>query len=149
MSFRRRRQSRWTYNPGTRNFRPRTSNAFSSCRECPASVGNGESNSSVKIAERTSEEGTEALHCTAEEKVAILRRHLVDKVAVSELYEELNLRPTVFYRWQKEFFENGGSAPDTKTMMYLGADYQTGCANDRGFGRSYFYNFRNSRRHAK
>ncbi len=34
----------------------------------------------------------------------------MDKVAVSELCEELGLRPTVFYRWQKEFFENGAAA---------------------------------------
>jgi len=40
----------------------------------------------------------------AEEKVAILRRHLLDKVPVSDLCEELGLQPTVFYRWQKEFF---------------------------------------------
>ena len=52
----------------------------------------------------------ERTHYTAEEKVAILRRHLVDKVAVSELCEELGLRPTVFYRWQKELFENGAAA---------------------------------------
>ena len=64
--------------------------------------------SSVKITERTYEEGTEAFH--PEEKVAILRRHLVDKVPVSELCEELGLRPTVFYRWQKELFENGAAA---------------------------------------
>jgi transposase len=49
-------------------------------------------------------------HCSAEEKVAILRRHLLEKVPVSDLCEELALRPTVFYRWQKEFFENGASA---------------------------------------
>jgi transposase-like protein len=47
---------------------------------------------------------------TAEEKVAVLRRHLLDKVPVSDLCEELSLKPTVFYRWQKEFFENGASA---------------------------------------
>jgi transposase len=35
-------------------------------------------------------------HYTAEEKVAILRRHLLDKRAVSDLCEELGLRPTVF-----------------------------------------------------
>jgi len=64
--------------------------------------------SSVKITERTYEEGTEAF--TPEEKVAILRRHFVDKIPVSELCEELGLRPTVFYRWQKEFFENGAAA---------------------------------------
>jgi len=44
---------------------------------------------------------------TSREKVSILRRHLLDKVAVSELCEELRLQPTVFYRWQKAFFENG------------------------------------------
>jgi len=52
----------------------------------------------------------ERKHYTAEEKVAILRRHLLDKVPVSDLCEELRLKPTVFYRWQKEFFENGAAA---------------------------------------
>jgi transposase-like protein len=47
---------------------------------------------------------------TAEEKVSILRRHLVEKVPVSTLCDEHRLNPTVFYRWQKEFFENGGAA---------------------------------------
>ena len=53
-------------------------------------------------------------HYTAEEKVAILRRHLVDKEPVSKLCDELALQPTVFYRWQKEFFENGAAAFQTK-----------------------------------
>jgi transposase len=35
----------------------------------------------------------ERKHFTPEEKVAILRRHLVDKVPVSKLCEELGLRP--------------------------------------------------------
>src|SRR5579872_438974 len=55
----------------------------------------------------------ERKHYTAEEKVAILRRHLLDKVPVSDLCEELALQPTVFYRWQKEFFENGAAAFQT------------------------------------
>jgi transposase-like protein len=38
----------------------------------------------------------ERKHFTPEEKVTILRRHLVDKVPVSELCEELGLRPTMF-----------------------------------------------------
>jgi transposase len=42
----------------------------------------------------------ERKHYTAEEKVAVLRRHLLDKVPVSDLCEELSLKPTVFYRWQ-------------------------------------------------
>src|SRR6202007_394446 len=55
----------------------------------------------------------ERKHYTAEEKVAILRRHLLDRVPVSDLCEELGLQPTVFYRWQKEFFENGAAAFQT------------------------------------
>ena len=47
---------------------------------------------------------------TAEEKVAILRRHLLEKVPISDLCEEQGLHPTMFYRWQKEFFENGAAA---------------------------------------
>ena len=52
----------------------------------------------------------ERKHYTAEEKVAILRRNLLGKVPVSDLCEELGLQPTVFYRSQKEFFENGAAA---------------------------------------
>src|SRR3981081_1923942 len=55
----------------------------------------------------------ERRHYTGEEKVAILRRQLLDQVPVSDLCEELGLQPTVFYRWQKEFFENGAAAFET------------------------------------
>jgi len=44
------------------------------------------------------------------EKVALLRRHLLEGVAISALCDELGIAPTVFYRWQKEFFENGAAA---------------------------------------
>lgn len=47
---------------------------------------------------------------TGVEKMAILRRHLVDWVAVSELCEEYQLQPSVFYDWQKRLFENGAVA---------------------------------------
>jgi transposase-like protein len=71
-------------------------------------------------------------HFTPEEKVAILRRHLVNKLPVSELCEELGLRPTMFYRWQKELFENGpvailsGSHGDLAHCIYRGFCIQ-GC----------------------
>jgi len=39
-----------------------------------------------------------------EEKVAILKRHSGDKVAVSDLIDQYLLHPTVFYRWQKGVF---------------------------------------------
>jgi transposase len=43
-----------------------------------------------------------------------LRRHLLEKEPISKLCDELGLQPTVFYRWQKEFFENGAAAFQTK-----------------------------------
>jgi len=64
--------------------------------------------SAVKITERTHEKSTEAL--TAEEKVAILRRHLLEQEPISKVCDDMGLQPTVFYRWQKEFFENGAAA---------------------------------------
>jgi transposase-like protein len=53
-------------------------------------------------------------HYTAQEKVAILRRHLLEQEPISKLCDEMGLQPTVFYRWQKEFFENGAAAFETK-----------------------------------
>ena len=45
-----------------------------------------------------------------EEKVSILRKHLLEKVSVSDLCDQYGLHPTVFHRWLKEFFENGALA---------------------------------------
>jgi transposase-like protein len=45
-------------------------------------------------------------HYSAEEKVAILRRQLLEGVPVSDVCEQHGIHPTLFYRWQKEFFEN-------------------------------------------
>jgi len=44
---------------------------------------------------------------TAQEKVIILRKHLLEKIPISDICERYELRPTVFYRWQKQFFEQG------------------------------------------
>jgi len=51
---------------------------------------------------------------TPVEKVAILRRHLIDRVPVSDLCDEYQLSPTLFYLWQKQFFENGPTAFERK-----------------------------------
>ncbi len=74
-------------------------------------------------------------HYTPEEKVAVLRRHLLDKEPVSKLCAEMGLKPTVFYRWQKEFFENGAAvfqprgqaddSADQKRIAYLEQKIQT------------------------
>lgn len=52
----------------------------------------------------------ERRHFTGKEKVEVLRLHLLEGVPVSEVCERHGLHPTVFYRWQKEFFENGTAA---------------------------------------
>jgi transposase-like protein len=46
----------------------------------------------------------------AEDKVAAVRRHLVEGVPVSDLCDDLDIKPTQYYAWQKQFFENGGLA---------------------------------------
>ena len=48
---------------------------------------------------------------------------------ISDLCDESGLQPTVFYRWQKEFFENGAAAfqqrgrtnhqPEQERIVYL------------------------------
>ena len=49
-------------------------------------------------------------HFDAEEKVKILKRHLLDRESVADIYDELKISPNQFYRWQKEFFERGALA---------------------------------------
>jgi transposase len=49
-------------------------------------------------------------HFTPEQKVALLREHLVDKVPVSDLCEKHGLAVTNFYNWLKLFFDNGTAA---------------------------------------
>ena len=52
---------------------------------------------------------------TEAEKIGIVKRHLVDGLAVSSLCEELGLKPTQFYQWQKQLFENGAMAFEHST----------------------------------
>ena len=47
---------------------------------------------------------------TADQKAALLLRHHVDKVPVSQLCEENDLQPSLFYYWQKQLFENAATA---------------------------------------
>jgi transposase-like protein len=44
---------------------------------------------------------------SAQDKLAILRRHLLEQVPVSDLCDQYGLNPTVFYRWQKTLFDGG------------------------------------------
>jgi transposase-like protein len=47
---------------------------------------------------------------TSQEKVAILRLHLLERIPISDLCDQHGIHPTMFYRWQKEFFENAAAA---------------------------------------
>ena len=49
-------------------------------------------------------------HFTPEQKVAVLREHVLDKVPVSDSCEQHGIAVTNFYAWQKLFFENGSAA---------------------------------------
>ena len=44
-----------------------------------------------------------------EQKVRLLRLHLIEKEPVSDICDRNGLNPNVFYRWQKIFFENGAA----------------------------------------
>jgi len=45
-----------------------------------------------------------------EQKIKILREHLLDKTPISAVCEKHQLTPTQFYQWQKTFFEHGAAA---------------------------------------
>jgi len=52
----------------------------------------------------------ERRHFSGEEKVKILRLHLLEGKAVSDLCEQHKINPSQFYQWQRTFFENGSRA---------------------------------------
>jgi transposase-like protein len=51
-------------------------------------------------------------HFDGTAKVAILKKHLIDKVPVSDLCDEFDILPNQFYDWLKKFFDNGHAAFD-------------------------------------
>ncbi len=53
-------------------------------------------------------------HFGAPQKAAIVRRHLIDQVPVSVLCDEYDLKPTQFYQWQKQLFENAEAVFERK-----------------------------------
>ena len=54
---------------------------------------------------------------SGQQKVEIVKRHLVDQVPVSQLCEEYLIQPTQFYQWQKQLFENrAGSYASCHTL---------------------------------
>lgn len=56
-----------------------------------------------------------------EDKVRILRLHLLEHKPISQLCDQEGIHPTLFYQWQKAFFDNGAAAfqrsPRTETLQ--------------------------------
>lgn len=50
----------------------------------------------------------------AVEKMVILKKHLLEKKAVSDVCDEHDVHPTMFYRWQERFFMEGVSIFEKK-----------------------------------
>ncbi len=70
-------------------------------------------------------------HLSAEQKVAIIRQHLIDKVPVSDLCDEHGIQPTRFYQWQQQLFEQGAAVFDRKRASKDRSD----SAKDRQIGQ--------------
>jgi transposase len=48
------------------------------------------------------------------EKIAIVKRYLVERVPISDLCDEYGLQPSQIYRWQAAIFEHGADVFDLK-----------------------------------
>jgi len=48
------------------------------------------------------------------EKLAILKRYLVEKVPISDLCDQFGLQPSQIYYWQAQLFEHGATIFDRK-----------------------------------
>jgi transposase-like protein len=57
----------------------------------------------------------ERRHFSPQQKVAIVKEHLVDGVPISDLCDPHHIQPAQFYLWQKQLFENGATAFERKT----------------------------------
>ena len=49
-------------------------------------------------------------HFSPDDKIKILRLHLLEKVPISEVCQKHQITPTQFYQWQKIFFDHGATA---------------------------------------
>lgn len=47
---------------------------------------------------------------SADEKIKLLRRHLIENIPISKICEEASLAPSLFHRWQEQLFQNAALA---------------------------------------
>lgn len=59
---------------------------------------------------------------TAAQKVVILKKHLVEKVPLSDLCDQHKIHVNTFYNWLKVFFENGTAAFEANSKPKVAAD---------------------------
>lgn len=56
----------------------------------------------------------ERRHFSPQQKLTIVKAHLVDGVPISDLCDRHHIQPAQFYLWQKQLFENGAAAFERK-----------------------------------
>ena len=66
----------------------------------------------------------ERRHWSADDKIKLLRLHLIEKQAISKICDEANLSPTQFYAWQEQLFINGGLALVNKRVPERNKDLE-------------------------
>lgn len=49
---------------------------------------------------------------TADQKLALLKKHHMERVPVSDVCDGAQVQPSLFYTWQRRLFENGAVALD-------------------------------------
>jgi len=58
--------------------------------------------------------GRQRRHFTPQQKVALVKQHLLEGVPISDLCDQHQITPTQFYQWQKQLFEHGADAFERK-----------------------------------
>jgi transposase-like protein len=56
----------------------------------------------------------ERRHWKTEDKVKALRKHLIEKVTVTKICDEMDLAPSQYHRWQEQLFLNAQLALEGK-----------------------------------
>lgn len=68
--------------------------------------------------------GKERRHWPVNEKIKLLRRHLIEKVSVATICDEAHLAPSVFHRWQEQLFLNASLALEGNRRPERGQEQQ-------------------------
>jgi transposase-like protein len=76
---------------------------------------------------------TERRQYSGAEKVKILRLHLLEGKPISDVCEQHGINPSLFYQWQKHFFENGERAfePQTGNRTETRLEKELAAVNER------------------